>query len=618
MNLAKVRVAHALAVLSGTLCLPVTGGELTVPSSSARKEARRETTAVTDPMAKAYRQGLLAESVSPSGVLGLDPGGIPRLCGVGITGQGNAAPEATAVPAGAVPAGMRSWEPVPGIIRNDGIESFRLEVDANGPVSRVVWQGEPYYFQFLSGTSAPHELRDDGLNGDRVAGDYIFTSEPLRFNTNIIMPAFLYRDSNNPPGLLLDEICGPLEIVELNGQTNRFLSYPEAGVLDSRIPLIEAASLSSNITVASHLVNIKTSSRETQKSIRYANSLQNLTGPIYRVLPDAFDFLMFFSTDHLDFVSTYDYRNFIAGSHYFSKINYSGTGYPQIDYSAAYSSAGKLLGLNIIEGYRVGIYTEIITHELMHQWVAFMSTALGLSDGTGHYDGHCDAASLVGGGNWLDNGNGSFTQTCEFRRQVPPLDKYMMGLISGASVPPLKLSSSVVPCGSLITNVSRTVKIGDIQAIHGVRTPGPTSAQRDFSMGFVAETHGRFLTPAEVTFYDILAERYTKPIPPQAPDPDVSSTWVSITRYFGEGTTWRSDVLSLIQPKLTSIQLLLGGRAQITATGYPGRTYSLQSSTNLSSWARITSQAATTSGMLLFVPSNTVGLASRFYRLTTP
>src|SRR5438309_1333291 len=184
MNLAKVRVSHALAVLSGILCLPVSGGELTVPSSSTREEARPATTAVTDARATAYRQGLLAESVSPSAVLGLDPGGIPRLCGVGIAGQGSAAPESAAAPAGAVPAGMRSWEPVPGIIRNDGIETFRLEVDANGPVSRVVWQCEPYYFQFVSGTSAPHVLRDDGLNGDRVAGDYIFTSEPLRFNTN--------------------------------------------------------------------------------------------------------------------------------------------------------------------------------------------------------------------------------------------------------------------------------------------------------------------------------------------------------------------------------------------------------------------------------------------------
>jgi cysteine-rich repeat protein len=46
-----------------------------------------------------------------------------------------------------------------------------------------------------------------------------------------------------------------------------------------------------------------------------------------------------------------------------------------------------------------------------------------------------------------------------------------------------------------------------------------------------------------MTFYDHLAEHYTKPIPPDEPDPyHGNGQWASVARFFGAGTTWRSDV----------------------------------------------------------------------------
>jgi len=45
-----------------------------------------------------------------------------------------------------------------------------------------------------------------------------------------------------------------------------------------------------------------------------------------------------------------------------------------------------------------------------------------------------------------------------------------------------------------------------------------------------------------MTFYEILADHYTKPVAPENSDPYVSfNNWASIVRFFGEGTTWRSD-----------------------------------------------------------------------------
>src|SRR5262245_41016560 len=52
----------------------------------------------------------------------------PAICGVMATNHvPSVSPDGTFVPAAGVPAGMRSWEPVPGVVRSDGLDSFHLE-----------------------------------------------------------------------------------------------------------------------------------------------------------------------------------------------------------------------------------------------------------------------------------------------------------------------------------------------------------------------------------------------------------------------------------------------------------------------------------------------------------
>jgi len=509
---------------------------------------------------------------------------------------------------------------VPGIIRNNGTDTFHLEVDANGPVALVRWLQEPFYpfLQFVTGSPAPHILRDDGLDGDRVAGDYVFTSEPLRFNTNVAMPQFLYGDTNSPAGLFIGTISGSVEIVETGGQTNEFLIWPAVGILDSRIPLRRTTSLSTNIAIASHLINIWTGAHETQMSLRSRSNLQNLTLPIYQVLPDAFDFLVFFSTEHLEIPPRLTSANFVAGTHNATKIDYDGTGRPRATNTAFFGSGGRLLSLNSLDCYNRGTYTDVATHEITHQWAAYLDPSLGLTDGTGHYDFRSDVGSLVGGWLWQKQGNGDYRKICNYPVEAPLLDKYLMGLIDGASVSPLHVTSNSVSCNEIVSNFNKTVSISQIQGVHGVRSPGPAGAQRNFSVGFIAESHQRPLTPAEITFYDTLAEHYTKTIIPGQPAPTIEGTWASMARYFGEGTTWRSDVLSLIEPKPTSIRQLSGNRFQIAGTGYPGRGYSLQDSTNLSAWTPIISQAAATNGSYIFMLTNGWGSVPRFYRVASP
>jgi len=67
--------------------------------------------------------------------------------------------------------------------------------------------------------------------------------------------------------------------------------------------------------------------------------------------------------------------------------------------------------------------------------------------------------------------------------------------------------------------------IAQIQALDGVRTPGPATSQKSFSLGFIAESFGRTLTPTEITFYDTLAGHYTKPVPDDQAPPLVGVGW---------------------------------------------------------------------------------------------
>jgi hypothetical protein len=161
---------------------------------------------------------------------------------------------------------------------------------------------------------------------------------------------------------------------------------------------------------------------------------------------------------------------------------------------------------------------------------------------------------MVGGKIWIENHHprGSFTIDCDEgengAHHAPPLDLYMMGLIEGDQVPTQRAYDPASPlpylkCSTgedvLASEIVTEIEISDIQAIQGIRTPGPGTAQYDFHLGFVAESHERLLNPTELTYYDRLAEHYTKVVPPKDPDPHVRyNSWVPITRFFPEETTW--------------------------------------------------------------------------------
>jgi hypothetical protein len=580
----------------------------------------------TNELARAWEE----QGATSRRVLGFDRKGLPIVCATTDAESPSAISKKRPTPPPdppqpVLPAGTRMWETVPGVIRNDGIDTFCVEVDVNGAVSNVVMDVWPGILSHSGQTSIT--LRDDGLQGDRVAHDFIYTSELLRFDiTPLWSFAQHYRhDTNSPAGLDIYDV-GPVTITETGGQQNGFLHSPQVGLLRSDIPLVETIVLSSNVIISPHLINVRGTNLSVQKFARsFTLGTADLTPLIYSVLPDAFDFFICFSTYRIERLPYNNGANFNAGVHRNVKVDFTGTGQGFMDNTAIYGSGGRLLGLNGLDCYDRGLLSYNCAHEILHQWGSYLS-AFPISDGQ-HYNPRSNVGSLLGGHAWTTNGDDTWSLHCEEGRSgathAAPLDKYLMGLIPGNQVPALRVYPDFYPnpgfmCDGIISNVQSTVTIADIAGTYGPRSPGPGTARRDFSLGFFAETHQRMLNRVEMTFYDMLASHYTTAVPADRPDPYVGFNWAPITRFFGENTTWRSDVLSLIQPIIQSCTRLGDGRMRITGSGLPGRTYRLQSSTAFSNWITVANQTAATNGTFVIIEPTTVATNARFYRLVWP
>src|SRR5262249_31838513 len=151
--------------------------------------------------------------------------------------------------------------------------------------------------------------------------------------------------------------------------------------------------------------------------------------------------------------------NFIAGQHWSVQVNSKGIGLSTFNVSSNYGSSGRLQGINLLDANDRGIYSGNATHELIHQWAAYINSAVGLSSG-GHYSPNSSVGSLVGGFRWTNNAQGRFVLDCPEGRNgayhVAPLDKYLMGLISSNEIP-VHFVGLPLSCGSVITSTSATV-----------------------------------------------------------------------------------------------------------------------------------------------------------------
>ncbi len=569
---------------------------------------------------------LSARGIPPTRILGLDARGIPVVCGTD-TSKSLTVPAQKSAGTAALPVNVRGWEAIPSVVRINALDTFRLEVNVNSAVTAVTVD---FSFVVTPDSGGSHQiLRDDGLGLDRVAGDHIWTSGLLHPNVsqlNLWTPPYygngIDADTNSPAGLNWWDI-GTVQIVELTGETNGFLVNPQFGVMDPHIPLATPLALSSNVQATAHLLNISDSTQGAQKFLRTVSysELPTVTTALYGAAPDAFDFLTFFTTDHIEQQPYLSSGNFIAGVHTPVKVNYSGTGLSPYDSTAYWGSPGHLLGVSVLDTGDRGTFANNATHELLHQWSCFTDPALGLNDGTGHYNYRSGVGSLLGGTQFIAT-NGGYMVNCSEGPSgadfASAMDRYMMGLIDGSAVPPVPVASASLGspfflCSQVISNFDTIVTIAQIQQSAGVRSPGPATSQHNFTIGFVIESNGRLLNQTELTFFEILARQYTQPVSPSAPAPYLGiSGWQPITRFFGSGTTWRSYAPSFVQSRFNSVTPVAGSQVAIGGLGFPGASYTLQGSTNLADWNTVATLRAGTNGALQY--TNPMAVPRQFYR----
>ncbi|NOS70155.1 MAG: hypothetical protein HOP33_09520 [Verrucomicrobia bacterium] len=98
-----------------------------------------------DQSVSAHLAALARQGIPQESILGADENGVPRVCGTGIQNAASLVSGGTNSTSNLLPAGVRSWEFIPNVIRNDGVEWFRLEVDVNGPATSVRWGLPPNY-----------------------------------------------------------------------------------------------------------------------------------------------------------------------------------------------------------------------------------------------------------------------------------------------------------------------------------------------------------------------------------------------------------------------------------------------------------------------------------------
>lgn len=445
---------------------------------------------------------------------------------------------------------MHGYEVMPNVIKSDGIDSFRVEVNVNRTVNAVAIDVSTA--SQLLNTPADLTFRDDGLQGDRIAGDLIFTSGEFTYDTSKAFPTNYLDNADSPSGIYAVSI-GQILITETDNSVSEFLVRPKAGLIRDDITILQPAAHDDDMSYTPHVINMKTESPVTQGVMRQGGTLQPVGYRLYEEFPDAFDFIMLTSTSKVEHVDRLESRNFTSGAHAKVKADYTGTGYDVRDSTANFDSAGRLMSFNLIDYMTRGLTTNNVTHEMVHQWNAYIDVDLGISgDKYGHYGGRTSAGSLVGGNDWIPNGDGSYTIDFSEGRNggtmASEIELYMMGLIDASEVSPIMAYDETIPFKSpsdpvvLASEIVATVSIEDIIARHGEWAAVDGTVQTDFNIAFLAESSGRLLTPVEMTFYDILAEHYTKPISLSEPAPHLSNGWQSIDRYFGHGTSFSTDI----------------------------------------------------------------------------
>lgn len=227
---------------------------------------------------------------------------------------------------------------------------------------------------------------------------------------------------------------------------------------------------------------------------------------------DAYDFLVFVPVFPVG-VAVQEQSNLkVGGRHYLVRNDVNGIGTPILDLGAYFGSAGRLKAVielySLVPGMKTATVQEALVtmaHEVGHQWsstVSFRDPTTGARDASllttdgAHWSYFLDSdGSVMYGADWLDAGGGSFLSQGAQRR-YSNLDLYLMGYLAPSEVAPfvlidpvagLSVNSDTFPPtdGAQVQGRARTIRVDDVIAAEGARSPDWRSAQQSYRAAFV-------------------------------------------------------------------------------------------------------------------------------------
>ena len=336
---------------------------------------------------------------------------------------------------------------------------------------------------------------DNGTNGDRVAGDGVWTIQFLPSEIiGKVTAASVYRPFIG--------FCKPAG----GGTFNVF-----AEVWTSAIGLASVQARTSTVQQTDHVVNIVESAVELQ-----AFDTTVMTKHFYAVYPDAYDFLNIVSV-----------RGEVANRHHESASNaVSGLGQMLFNNTATYWSAGRLKGVTVypIPTLFDGASTTF-SHETGHQWMVFLSGPLWAS-GVPHWPKGDVAGNVMGfsvagpGGEGGDfhytftpNGMGGYVvgnSPDSVSRAFNSIELYLMGLIPTAQVGTFFVlnDQTITPVAGQTVQASQvtTFDVNTVIAANGARVPDSASSQKIFRSATVVYSD-QLLDSYAMSLFDWFARR---------------------------------------------------------------------------------------------------------------
>ena len=384
-----------------------------------------------------------------------------------------------------------SWTPT--VLSAGAPETATIEVRFIGAPTRVNVEFSP------AGTAARTvTLRDDGSSPDRAANDGIYSAS---LPSAPILAARTVDD-------VYRVFIGYLDA--FNGTSRIFRGNLFADVYHEAIGTYPITRQSQFVQSTPFLVNIH------DDTFFLTRNPALVAQEFYRWFGDDYDVLNFI----------YVPQRFANRTHSVIKNTVRGIGLAQANNSAAYGSAGRLIGMSQfpIAGFYDGAETGFI-HELGHQWINFIAAA-PFGSGVPHWPLSSMAGGVMGFSIGGQGGQGGSFR-CSVREEngriiLDPqvdgpayndLDLYLMGLLPASEVGPQivfadQLAANQLRCtGQTFTGAVTRVSADDVIAALGARQPPFGEAPTRFRTATILVTRDALAPDEMLWLYSWLTAR---------------------------------------------------------------------------------------------------------------